>query len=157
MPAQPSHVHMTHTQPSLSHSFYVNLTPHKNLGTPSWRTAIDDLFKDSLFFTNRWLESTSFNSYTKCRHVGQIINCCSSRWSSQICIYFGCLLCSRNCWVLFAKAFYKHKDTLSLSLSRFLSLFLSLSLCVCKISNKAFLPPLSSRLLCLVVAIPPVC
>jgi len=29
--------------------------------------------------------------------------------------------------------------------------------CVCKVSNKAFLPPLSTRLLCLVVAIPLVC
>ena len=31
-------------------------------------------------------------------------------------------------------------------------------LCVCvQVSNKAFLPPLSTRLLCLVVSIPPVC
>jgi len=29
--------------------------------------------------------------------------------------------------------------------------------CVCIVSNKAFLPPLSTRLLCLVVAIPLVC
>ena len=29
--------------------------------------------------------------------------------------------------------------------------------CVCKVSNKLFLPPLSSRLLCLVVSIPLVC
>ena len=29
--------------------------------------------------------------------------------------------------------------------------------CVCKVSNKAFLPPLSTRLQCLVVAIPLVC
>ena len=29
--------------------------------------------------------------------------------------------------------------------------------CLCKVLNKAFLPPLSTRLLCLVVAIPLVC
>ena len=29
--------------------------------------------------------------------------------------------------------------------------------CVCKVSNRAFLPPLSTRLLCLVVSIPLVC
>jgi len=32
-----------------------------------------------------------------------------------------------------------------------------LCVCVCKVSNKAFLPPLSTRLLRLVVAIPLVC
>jgi len=32
-----------------------------------------------------------------------------------------------------------------------------LCVCVCKVSNKAFLPPLSTRLLCLVVSIPLVC
>jgi len=31
---------------------------------------LDDLSQDSLFFTNRWFESTSFNSHTQCRHVG---------------------------------------------------------------------------------------
>jgi len=36
----------------------------------------------------------------------------------------------------------------------FLTFFL---VCVCKVSNKAFLPPLSTRLLCLVVSIPLVC
>jgi len=35
--------------------------------------------------------------------------------------------------------------------------FFSFFLCVCKVSNKAFLPPLSTRLLRLVVAIPLVC
>jgi len=37
---------------------------------PQKRGLIDDLFQDSLFFTNRWSESTSFNSYTRSRHVG---------------------------------------------------------------------------------------
>ena len=36
-------------------------------------------------------------------------------------------------------------------------LFLTFFVCVCKVSNKAFLPPLSTRLLRLVVAIPLVC
>ena len=35
--------------------------------------------------------------------------------------------------------------------------FFFLCLCVCKVSNEAFLPPLSPRLLCLVVSISLVC
>ena len=38
-----------------------------------------------------------------------------------------------------------------------ISVFSDIFFCVCKVSNKAFLPPLSTRLLCLVVAIPLVC
>ena len=35
--------------------------------------------------------------------------------------------------------------------------YIFLCVFVCKVSNKAFLPPLSTRLLCLVVSIPLVC
>jgi len=44
------------------------------------------------------------------------------------------------------------------SLDSWISVFSDIFfLCVCKVANKAFLPPLSTRLLCLVVAIPLVC
>jgi len=39
----------------------------------------------------------------------------------------------------------------------FSDIFFPVFFCVCLVSKKAFLPPLSTRLLCLVVAIPLIC
>jgi len=47
--------------------------------------------------------------------------------------------------------------SLDLCILIFSDIFFGFLLCVCRVSNKAFLQPLSTRLLCLVLAIPLVC